>query len=220
MGVAERKEREKEQRRNDILDAAEQIFFSKGVENATMDEVAAEAEFSKGTLYLYFKNKNELFHGIICRALEKLYELFLSASGGESTGLRKILAIGRAYHKFYMDEPDYFTALLHQEKLEVDKELLENSISFACCQEVGNNIFAFLRQCIEEGIADGTIHKDHDPASLSLILWGHSVGVLHILKSKEAMLDTKFGTDVKNIVEYSFRLIGNYLINGPVKEPL
>ena len=52
MGIAERREREREQRRNTILDAAETVFFSKGINLATMDEVAEEAELSKGTLYL------------------------------------------------------------------------------------------------------------------------------------------------------------------------
>lgn len=215
MGVAERKEREKEQRRNDIIDAAEKVFFSKGVENATMDEVATAAEYSKGTLYLYFKNKNELFHGIICRALGKLYEMFTAATAGKPNGLARIYALGQAYHQFYETEPEYFMALLHQEKLEVDKETLENSYSFACCHKVGNKIFDFIKQCIEEGIEDGSVHKDHDPSKLSLILWGHTAGVLHILKSKETMLETTFGGDTGEIVEYSFRLIGNYLINGP-----
>ena len=61
MGIAERKEREKEQRRKAILDAAEKVFFEKGLKYSTMDDVAEEAELSKGTLYLYFKNKEELF---------------------------------------------------------------------------------------------------------------------------------------------------------------
>jgi TetR/AcrR family transcriptional regulator len=50
MGITERKEREKEQRRNAIIDAAEKIFFTKGMDNSTMDDVAEEAELSKGTL--------------------------------------------------------------------------------------------------------------------------------------------------------------------------
>lgn len=220
MGVAERKEREKEQRRNDILDAAETVFFSKGVENSTMDEVAAAAEYSKGTLYLYFKNKNELFHGIICRALEKLYEMFATSVVDKPNGLDKIRSIGRAYHQFYVTETEYFMALMHQDKLEVDKETLENSSSFQCCQDVGNKIFDFIKQCIVEGIEDGSVHKDHDPSKLSLILWGHSAGVLHVLKSKETVLETMFGADTGEIVDYSFRLIGNYLINGPASEQM
>jgi AraC-like DNA-binding protein len=53
-GNSERKEREREQRRNSIIDAAEKIFFTKGIAGATMDDVAAEAELSKGTLLSVF----------------------------------------------------------------------------------------------------------------------------------------------------------------------
>ena len=72
MGVAERREREKEQRRQAILDAAEHLFFKKGVEDTTMDDVAEAAEFSKGTLYLYFKNREDIYHGIYHRGMEVL----------------------------------------------------------------------------------------------------------------------------------------------------
>ena len=57
MGVVERKEREKELRSESIIDAAERIFFNKGFEHATMNDVAEEAELSKGALYLYFHAK-------------------------------------------------------------------------------------------------------------------------------------------------------------------
>ncbi len=76
MGIVERREREKEHRRNSILDAAEEIFFSKGIHLATMDEVAARAELSKGTLYIYFKSKEELYYGITMRALTVLKDMF------------------------------------------------------------------------------------------------------------------------------------------------
>ena len=69
MGITERREREKEQRHNDIIDAAEKVFFSRGLEHATMDNVAVEAELSKGTLYLYFKSKEELYLAILLRSL-------------------------------------------------------------------------------------------------------------------------------------------------------
>ena len=76
MGIAERREREKQRRRNDILDAAEHVFFEKGLKSATMDEVAEEAELSKGTLYLYFKSKEDLYLGITERALTVLKQMF------------------------------------------------------------------------------------------------------------------------------------------------
>ncbi len=61
MGILERKEKEKQQRRDDILGAAKEVFFSKGLMSATMDEIAEKAELSKGTLYLYFASKEELY---------------------------------------------------------------------------------------------------------------------------------------------------------------
>jgi TetR/AcrR family transcriptional regulator len=55
MGIVERKEREKEHRKEEILDAAQKVFFERGLVTATMDEIAETAELSKGTLYLYYK---------------------------------------------------------------------------------------------------------------------------------------------------------------------
>ena len=60
MGIQERKEREKERRRQQIMVAAKRVFSEKGFNKATMEDIAHEAELSPGTLYLYFKNKEEL----------------------------------------------------------------------------------------------------------------------------------------------------------------
>ena len=74
MGISERKEREREQRRNDIIDAAESIFFFQGVANSTMEDIAEKAELSKGTLYLYFKSKEDIQFAIFRRGAEILLE--------------------------------------------------------------------------------------------------------------------------------------------------
>ncbi len=71
MSTADRREREKEKRRNDIIDVAEKLIFSKGYENVTMDDIARETELARGTLYLYFKNKDGAYpktinHSIFC----------------------------------------------------------------------------------------------------------------------------------------------------------
>jgi TetR/AcrR family transcriptional regulator len=218
MGVAERKEREKEQRRNAIIDAAEKVFFSKGIENSTMDEVAELAELSKGTLYLYFKNKNDLFHAIIARALDAIYVLFKAAAEAEKTGYDKIWAIGRVYYEFFQNEPDYFSAMLHQEIYEVDPEGLEDTPNFARCNELVNEIFSLLQETVKLGIQDGTVRKDLDPLKLSLVLWGHSAGILHIFKAKEKVFEKNFGITIDDIVEYSFQLISDYLKNKENKQ--
>jgi AcrR family transcriptional regulator len=72
MGIQERKEREKEVRRQQILVAAKKVITHKGFAKATVEEIAKEAEISPGTIYLYFKNKEELFSALALRALDFL----------------------------------------------------------------------------------------------------------------------------------------------------
>lgn len=73
MAIKDRKEREREERRRQILDAALQVFSRKGYEKTTMDEIAEKAELSKGVLYYYFHNKEDLFYELIIRESEKFY---------------------------------------------------------------------------------------------------------------------------------------------------
>ena len=61
MGIAERRARERETRRNQIMDAARKVFSIQGFGGSTMDEIAQAAELSPATIYLYFKNKYELY---------------------------------------------------------------------------------------------------------------------------------------------------------------
>jgi len=216
MGVAERKEREKEQRRNDIIDAAEAVFFSKGYDNATMDEVAEKAEFSKGTLYIYFKNKNELLHAISARALEILYSWFSSAVEKEKTGIDKVRAIGRTYYEFFIKEPDYYNALLHDEKIKIHPGDLEENEALARCEEWGHKIFQLIEDMVRVGIADGTIRNDLRPELMPLILWGHSTGLFHLMGKKKAVLEQHFNITTQEVVLYSADLIMDYL--RPLKD--
>lgn len=72
MGIQERRERERERRRQQIMVAAKNVFFKKGLSRSTMEDIAKEAELSAGTLYLYFKNKDELYASLSLRILRYL----------------------------------------------------------------------------------------------------------------------------------------------------
>ena len=76
MSLIARKELEKEQRRNDILNAAEKLFFSKGYENVSLKDIAKEVKLGRSTLYLYFENKEELFFAVVLRGTRILYNSF------------------------------------------------------------------------------------------------------------------------------------------------
>ena len=205
MGIAERKEREKEQRKTEIIDAAERIFFSKGLQNATMDDVAEEAELSKGTLYLYFKNKEDLYLAIHLRGNHILKKMFEKAVKKHQKGIDKVRAIGAAYFDYYKKYPDYFNAMIYYESREINWED-EDTIASQCVL-VGASTLEVLVQAIMIGINDGTIRPDVDPLKTAISLWGQSTGMIQIAVLKESMILAKHAIKVEEIVEYSFDLI-------------
>ena len=206
MGITERREREKEQRKNDIIDAAERVFFEKGHEIATMDDVANEAELSKGTLYLYFKNKEDLYLAIHLRGNKILHSLFEKAVKNEKSGIEKTRSIGAAYVEYFQQYPDYFNAMLYYESHDIDFAD-QNSVAAECLLE-GKTTMDFLIDSIEIGIKDGTIRPDIDSVKTALCLWGQTTGILQIASLKEKNILLKhFSTSAQELIDYNFNLI-------------
>ena len=211
MGIAERKEREKEKRRNDIIDAAERVFFSKGIVAATMDDVAEEAELSKGTLYLYFKSKEELYFSINSRGLRIMDSLFKEAVEKEKTGLDKVRAIGRAYFRFSEEYADYFNALLYYEASEI-KQVGDDSV-LGECSDIGFQSMQILIDAIQTGIKDGSIHPDNDPEKTAVLLWGMTSGLIQLVALKGQHLSQQHGVNMEGLNAYAFDFIRRALEN-------
>lgn len=213
MGTIERREREKKQRENDIIDAAEKVIFSKGLNAATMDEIAEVAELSKGTLYLYFKNKEDLYLAIHARGTQILRKMFEQAAQRNELGLDKALAIGYAYLEFSRQYTDYYNAMIYYESHTIE---LSNEDSFAhnCLQE-GEAALQVLADAIAQGIADKSIRSDIDPFKTALILWGQSMGTLQLQSLKGEVLEKKLNIDVEELVHLSFEMMRRSLQNNP-----
>ncbi|MCI0405865.1 MAG: TetR/AcrR family transcriptional regulator, partial [candidate division Zixibacteria bacterium] len=125
MGTAERKEREKLHRKEEILNAAEKVFFDKGLALATMDEIAEKAELSKGTLYLYYKSKEDLYMAIICRGHEILLKMFREAAATGEPPIKLLQNIGEAYFAFYKRHHDYFRMFSFSENSQLHSQVSE-----------------------------------------------------------------------------------------------
>lgn len=110
MSLIARKELEKEQRRRDILNAAEKLFFSKGYDNVSLNEIAKEVKLGRSTLYLYFENKEELFFAIVLRGAQILHGIILKKSKKAKNSYEKLSAFKDAYYEFSKEYPDYLKA--------------------------------------------------------------------------------------------------------------
>jgi len=212
MGIAERKEREKEQKQNAIIDAAEKVIFSKGLEAATMEEIADVAEFSKGTIYLYFRNKEDLYFAIHSRGIQLLHQMFEKAIKNIEKAIDQVLAVGRAYYEFSKVHADYYKAMVyydcHPGKADSDSPFAEQ------CNLEGEQVLKFLAMMIQRGIDDKTIRPDLDPVKTGIILWGQSMGMIQL----QAMGDhhdfsDNLGIDYEELIYNSFDLMVESLKN-------
>lgn len=179
MGIPERKEREREQRRSAIVDAAEKVFFGKGVDTATMDEIADEAELSKGTLYLYFKSKTELYLAVCEKGMFIMLDEFRIAYEKPVSGREKLRNIGMAYFNFAITQPDYFKATSYFELTDMDNDSKESVIAISC-HDLGESLFRYTLDAIQDGMDDGSIHEKHNPNELAVMMWSSMRGVIQL----------------------------------------
>jgi AcrR family transcriptional regulator len=191
MGASERKDREKQMRRNDIIDAAEKLFFSKGYEATTMDDVASEAEFSKRTVYTYFNSKEQLYFEIMVRGYRIMLEM-LSEALAEDTGIdgiRKIRIFGRTLYQFNLNHPEYFDAIMCYENGEKDFTHGVPDASREECYRLGEELFALLSSSVAQGIEEGLIRNDLDVTDTAIILWSCSVGLFNTTIKKRNYIE-------------------------------
>jgi AcrR family transcriptional regulator len=185
--IEERRQEEKERRRAEIVDAAEQIFGEIGFANATMDEIARRARLSRALVYVYFRDKDELRFAICERAMLKLAERFGEAVARNKLGLEQIEAVGRAYLAFSHEFPVYFEACSHFEAHSAQLSAL--GTNEAACLEAASKVHAIAAQSIETGVRDGSIRKDiGNPAIVSHTLWGFLHGVIQVSSAKANVL--------------------------------
>ena len=107
-----------------------------------MDDVAAEAELSKGTLYLYFKNKEDLYLALHSRGHVLMKSLFEKAIMKYKTGIDKVRAIGEAYFHFYKKYPKYFHVLIYFESRNID--FSDNDSAAMMCMKEGDKLLDIL----------------------------------------------------------------------------
>lgn len=183
VGTTERRKRERARRRERIVDAAQDVFFSKGPAVATMDDVASRAELSKGTLYLYFGSRDELYLAIGTRALQMLQTRLEEGSGEAGSGLERLRRLAATHRRFAVEHPDHFQTLVAWMSSGFHADAA--SPSYAQYQQAARDVLQLALDAIETGKRDGSLRADLDATSLALHFWGGSMGVQMLYSARD-----------------------------------
>jgi TetR/AcrR family transcriptional regulator len=174
MGISDRRQREKEQRKIEIIDAAERLFFSRGYEGVSMEDIARMVELNKATIYLYFENKETLFATIVLRGIEILQEKYTACMERQVPGIVKVALMGQAYYQFSLEYPDYLRLIHFYGSERFSREnpyTADIGKGYGTCRRI-------LQDAIQEGIDDKTIRADLDPFFASMYCMISFMGIL------------------------------------------
>ncbi|MBN2745884.1 MAG: TetR/AcrR family transcriptional regulator [Bacteroidales bacterium] len=210
MGIIERKEREKMMRREAIMDSVISLYSRKGIENITMDDIATEAELSKGTLYLYFKSKEEIHWVITTRAIRLLSEKANQEIDPNDDAISNLKKIGNLFVDFFNQNKAVANMMLYFQgsdlsNLNLSQESIENAFTT-------DSPIYLVRKYVEIGMNQGIIRNDLSCNSITNTLWAQLLGVVQIITKKKEIFDI-FHITQDEIIKTHFEIV----INGLAK---
>lgn len=212
MQKLSRRQRERQTREAEIIMAAEKIFYQKGYDDASMDEIAKEAEFTKKTLYQYFVNKEDLYFAVACKGYQTVFDYLLAAEKQENSGFEQMRRFIFAYYQFYLAFPHTFRLLKFCPFIKKDGE--EN----AHCrktEEIKASMVQLLVETIEKGKKDGSIRKDLDSKLSAYSMIYFTIGFFYRLSEIGPSFHNDLVLIQEEFIRFALELLSNTL--APVK---
>jgi AcrR family transcriptional regulator len=160
--IQTRKERDRAAREELILDHAQRILLRDGFQNLNLDELAEAVEYSKGTLYLHFKTKEDIALAVITRAQKERADFFERASGFKGRSRERVRAIGFACCHFAKVYPDYFNVEMMLKSLSFWEKADEARQHQFAMQ--GGRCFRVMHKLVTEGLQSGDLPQGKIPS--------------------------------------------------------
>lgn len=209
MGIKERKQREREMRRQQIMVAAKRVFTQKGYEKSTMEDIAREAELSPGTLYLYFKSKDELYASLCLRVLRFINVKVDHVINDENTTYEeKQSGLLKAMKDVYAYDPLILNNMFHLQSSDTLRTLSPDLLDEI--NDLSRKALQSMAGMFEQGIDTGRI-IDRNPLALADIVWALFSGIVLWEESKKMINPNR--SDLEKSFEVAFDIFGRGLEN-------
>lgn len=169
MGIAERKEREKEDLKRRILDTARELFLEHGYDRTSMRMIAERIEYSPTTIYLYYKDKDAIFHALHVEAFLLMGSLFAPLAK-VSDPIERLNAMGRVYLEFAQQRPGLYDLMF----------IMKSPVKEQTWEE-GQSTFDVLKHTVQEAMKKGLLRKA-DVEVTSFLIWStvHGMAALFV----------------------------------------
>jgi len=202
LGYKRRREREKEQRRQNILKAAKRLFIEKGFKSVTVASIAEKAELSKGAIYLYFSSKEEIYAQILFTDIEHFHTEISQIFNGGKSATDILLDFAAAYIDIFFKEPEQFRILMNF-MLQADTLNLSSETRRQIISEM-NRTISLIEKILQYGVDSGELTlRKQDIRKMRNVLWGLLNGIisLHLFVGAESMREERIRSSVREGIE-------------------
>ena len=171
-------EKRKENRKNTILTAARSLFFDQGFKAVTIDNIAAKAEVSKGSIYLCFESKEEIYAQILISDNIALYERIKNFSAKEATASQLLLEFAKIYVDYFLNDNELFRILMTFMMQTSQMNLVEKQKD-ELIRSTNQNI-KIIYEIIQKGIDSGEFSPIGNIRQMQNAIWGMLNGVISL----------------------------------------
>lgn len=206
MGITERKEREKKQRKEQILEAARRLFQERGFLNVTISDIAESAELSIGSLYLYFKNKEDIYAGLACLGSQKFDTLLDEALHKKKKLSQEDLATFiEKFMRIYADYGCYFDVLMFNFK---GKGSINLSDGYAnTLREITQSSLAKSVQYFSTRVSPERPDKIEAARATTFVIWALLLGLTQVLNVGRTEIFSE--EDVQRVIKKAALLLAS-----------
>jgi AcrR family transcriptional regulator len=197
--------------KSNILETAKLLFAQKGVNQTTMDDIAKEADYSKSTIYVYFKSKDEIYNHIVYQNMLMLKQSIQKNSDAFEDVEKCYYAICDTFVAFSEESPIYLESILG--KIGVEQQDFINSPILLDIYDVGEQINVIVQKLLERGINSGYLRKDINPLQTAFTLWSSICGVISMANNKEIYLLKGLNMNKQDFLDNSFEMLFQAIIN-------
>lgn len=210
--MARRKKAPEGFHKKQIAAAAGKLFMEKGIERTSMNDIVKESGYGKATLYVYFKNKDEIVGMLALESMKKLLKCIQAVMNKDETAEQQYVDICKEVVSFQKNFPDYFLIAISNINVDLESDnILETEKETFM---IGEQINYELAKLMKRGIEKGELKEDLLLPQTIFTLWAAISGIITMSDNKNAYIKKTMDMDRNQLLEYSFKLLFEALKKG------
>ncbi len=170
------------QREQQIISAADRVLGEVGAHDFTIDKMLAHLDVAKGTIYKYYKSKDDVLAELSVKALQVLLNYFKAAEQKENDPLTALQEMIMAFYRYYLKYPKYFELIIYMERPDFKSDI-QSYLNISL--EMKNYFTNHLIKCQSAGLI-----KPHlDPSYCTYLIWGSCMGLMNFIEAKKVFIE-------------------------------